>query len=120
MQYFEPIVLEIPLQKEYITTLRLTVGGYCALTDATANVIEDVKLCAQEAALLLMRNGYRRAKLHIQMQETLHIHMTAEGEKLSCADETAATENEFSILIIDALSDNFENKENESDIDFSI
>jgi serine/threonine-protein kinase RsbW len=53
--------LELPLKKEYFTTIRLTAGGICSQAGFDIEDIEDFKLCVSEACLLLMRNDYCKA-----------------------------------------------------------
>ena len=47
-----------PLTGEYFTTVRLTVGGVCALAGFDVDATEDFKVCVTECLLILNRNYF--------------------------------------------------------------
>ncbi|MBE5745504.1 MAG: hypothetical protein E7355_05165 [Clostridiales bacterium] len=70
----ENFSVSLPLTGEYLTTVRLTVGGLCSLVGFDVDLAEDYKVCVTESLLILKRNGFVRADLRFSV-----------GEKLSCA-----------------------------------
>ena len=48
-----------PLMGEYLTTVRLTTGGLCALVGFDVDTAEDFKVCVTESRRRLRRNGWR-------------------------------------------------------------
>ena len=61
----------LPLTGEYLTTVRLTTGGLCALADFDVDASEDYKVCVTESLLILKRNGFRSANIQFTVGETL-------------------------------------------------
>ena len=45
--------ITLPLTGEYLTTVRLTTGGICALADFDVDSTEDFKVCVTECLLIL-------------------------------------------------------------------
>ena len=54
-----------PLTGEYLTTVRLTTGGLCALVGFDVETAEDYKVCVTESLLILKRNGFMTSKLTV-------------------------------------------------------
>jgi hypothetical protein len=67
----EKFSVSLPLTSEYLTTVRLTTGGLCALVGFDMEATEDFKVCVTESLLLLKRNGFARAELVFTAAETL-------------------------------------------------
>lgn len=63
--------ISLPLTGEYLTTVRLTTGGLCALLEFDVDTAEDFKVCVTESLLLLKRNGYTRADITFTVGKTL-------------------------------------------------
>lgn len=55
----ENFCVSLPLSSEYLTTVRLTTGGLCALCGFDVDSAEDFKVCVTESLLILKRNGFR-------------------------------------------------------------
>ncbi|MBQ8323345.1 MAG: hypothetical protein IJX91_05200 [Clostridia bacterium] len=68
MEHFS---VSLPLTGEYLTTVRLTTGGLCALVGFDVDLAEDYKVCVTESLLILKRNGYLRADICFTVGETL-------------------------------------------------
>lgn len=60
---YSDFAAELPLISDYLTTVRLTTGGICAMRGIDVDYTEDIKVCVTEALLVLKRNGFARAKL---------------------------------------------------------
>lgn len=67
----EKFSVSLPLTGEYLTTIRLTTGGLCALVGFDVDLAEDYKVCVTESLLILKRNGYLRAEVCFNVGETL-------------------------------------------------
>jgi hypothetical protein len=67
----EKFSVKLPLTGEYLTTVRLTTGGLCALLDFDVDSAEDFKVCVTESLLILKRNGYARADITFTVGESL-------------------------------------------------
>ncbi len=89
-----------PLSGEYFTTVRLTVGGLCALAGFDVDTAEDFKVCVTESLLILKRNGYESARVEFGVGETLACRLV--GETLSGKKEETA-EEEISRALLSAL-----------------
>ncbi|MBQ8290948.1 MAG: hypothetical protein IJX88_00355 [Clostridia bacterium] len=96
----ENFSVELPLTGEYLTTVRLTTGGICALAGFDVDAAEDYKVCVTESLLILKRNGFLRAKIDFTVDEALACEvygMQLEGER----EETF--EEEISVALLSAL-----------------
>ena len=67
----EKFSVTLPLTGEYLTTVRLTTGGLCALAGFDVDAAEDYKVCVTESLLILKRNGFRSANIQFTVGETL-------------------------------------------------
>ena len=94
------IIVNVPLEGEYFTTVRLTTGGLCALAEFDADSAEDYKVCVTESLLILKRNGFLRAKIVFEVGEALAC--VIEGEEKSGEIEDGF-EDEISYALLNAL-----------------
>ena len=90
----------MPIEGEYLTTVRLTVGGLCALVGLDVDAIEDYKVCVTESLLLLKRNGHSAAELVFYVQDELTFAVTG-TEKTGVVEESI--EDEISKALLSAL-----------------
>ena len=67
----EKFSVTLPLTGEYLTTVRLTTGGLCALVGFDVDTAEDYKVCVTESLLILKRNGFSTAKIEFTVSEAL-------------------------------------------------
>ncbi len=67
----EKFCITMPIEGEYLTTVRLTVGGLCALVGLDVDSAEDYKVCVTESLLLLKRGGYTEAEIEFGIGDTL-------------------------------------------------
>ncbi len=92
----EKFSVTLPLTGEYLTTVRLTTGGLCALVGFDVDAAEDYKVCVTESLLILKRNGFSSATIEFVV-----------GEALSCKivgmEENGERENSFEDEISRAL-----------------
>lgn len=90
----------LPLTGEYLTTVRLTVGGLCLIADFDVDSTEDFKVCVTECLLILKRNGFIRAEIDFTVGETLAVRVKGVGD---VAVEDDNPENEISYALLEAL-----------------
>lgn len=96
----ENFSVTLPLTGEYLTTVRLTTGGLCALVGFDVDFAEDFKVCVTESLLLLKRSGYTTATIDYTVGEALGCHVVGkekEGEKED------SPEDEISRALLSAL-----------------
>ena len=96
----EKFLIELPLSGEYLTTIRLTTGGLCAMAGFDVDTAEDFKVCVTESLLIVKRNGFLRASVEFNVGETLAC--TVSGQDKEKAD-TETLENEISHALLEAL-----------------
>ena len=96
----EKFLISTPLSGEYLTTVRLTVGGLCALAEFDVDSAEDCKVCVTESLLILKRNGFASAKLCFTRGETLGVEI--EGETLGESVENDGDDG-ISYALLNAL-----------------
>ena len=107
----EKFLITLPLTGEYLTTVRLTTGGLCALVGFNVDETEDFKVCVTESLLILRRNGYKTANITFSIGETLRCQIVGAGERGEKAD---GIEDEISGALLSALVGNVDfTKENE-------
>ncbi len=92
--------VQLPIAGDYLTTVRLTTGGLCALVGFDVDTAEDYKVCVTESLLILKRNGYANAKITFTVGETLGCELC--GTDFVGAEEDNL-ENEISTALLRAL-----------------
>lgn len=92
--------VQLPISGDYLTTVRLTTGGLCALVGFDVDTAEDYKVCVTESLLILKRNGYTRAEVTFTVGETLKCEIC--GTDFVGVEEDAL-ENEISTALLRAL-----------------
>lgn len=96
----EKFSVSLPLTGEYLTTVRLTTGGLCALVGFDVETAEDYKVCVTESLLILKRNGFTRAALNFTVGETLACAVCGEAQT---GEKENAIEDEISRALLSAL-----------------
>ncbi len=96
----ERFSIQTPLTGDYFTTVRLTVGGLCALSGFDVDLAEDFKVCVTESLLILKRNGFSLAKITFGLGEALSCEIGGEGE---LGDKEEGFEDEISHALLTAL-----------------
>ena len=96
----DKFLMTTPLTGEYFTTVRLAVGGVCALAGFDVDAAEDFKVCVTESLLILKRNGFSRAQIEFTVGESLGCSLRG-IEKGEMPDE--ALEEEISRALLCAL-----------------
>jgi hypothetical protein len=91
--------IKMPLNGEYMTTVRLTVGGLCALAGFDVDSAEDYKVCVTESLLILQRNGFANATLTFTVGETLACELVGDGE----GEPSITAEDDISYALLYAL-----------------
>lgn len=100
----ENFCVSLPLSSEYLTTVRLTTGGLCALCGSTW-IGEDFKVCVTESLLILKRNGFRAADISFRTAESLAC--TVSGKEKGEPEEKTA-DDDISYALLNALLGNAE------------
>lgn len=95
------ICLTLPLDGEYMTTVRLTTGGVCSLAGVDVDATEDCKVCVTESLLLLKRNGYAGACVRLTKGDRLFVFV----EGLERTGKAEDEEDEISKALLSALVD---------------
>lgn len=101
----EKFSIKLPLTGEYLTTVRLTTGGLCALAGFDIESAEDFKVCVTESLLILKRNGFVKAEIEFGVGESLSCSI--EGKEL-CGEKEEGLEDEISRALLSALLGNAE------------
>ncbi len=96
----EKFSINTPLTGEYFTTVRLAVGGLCALCGFDVDLAEDFKVCVSESLLILKRNGFSSAKIDFSVGEALSCAIVGGGE---LGDKEEGLEDEISHALLQAL-----------------
>jgi hypothetical protein len=100
----------LPLTGEYLTTVRLTTGGICALAGFDVDSSEDFKVCVTESLLILKRNGYLTATVDFIVEEALKC--SVQGKEMGGMVEDTM-EEEISHALLFALVGEVEFDRNE-------
>lgn len=96
----EKFTITLPLTGEYLTTVRLTTGGICALAGFDVDATEDYKVCVTESLLILKRNGFARASICFTVDEALGCEV--QGQEPS-GEKEESIEDEISRALLSAL-----------------
>ena len=96
----EKFTVKLSLKGEYLTTVRLTTGGLCALVGFDVDAAEDFKVCVTESLLILRRNGFERAEIEYSVAETLACKVVGEG---AFGEKQDSFEDEISCALLSAL-----------------
>ena len=96
----EKFSVTLPLTGEYLTTVRLTTGGLCALAEFDVEATEDFKVCVTESLLILKRNGFATANIQFEIGESLAC--VIEGVEES-GEKEDGFEDEISRALLSAL-----------------
>lgn len=96
----EKFSVTMPLTGEYLTTVRLTTGGLCALVGFDVDTAEDYKVCVTESLLILKRNGFKSAAIDFTVGETLAC--TVKGKEAG-GEKEDGMEDEISRALLSAL-----------------
>ncbi len=105
----EKFTVTTPLTGEYLTTVRLTTGGLCALCGFDVDATEDFKVCVTESLLILKRNGFQSANMHFTVGEELGFEVTGLESGGNAEDNF---EDEISKALLSALLGEVEFKKN--------
>ena len=96
----EIMSVTFPLESGLLTTVRLTTGGVCSLAGLDLDDSEDCKLCVTESLLVLLRNGFSRARLAFSLQGGLSVQICGESAGAPSAKEG---QDELSLALLGAL-----------------
>ena len=108
----EKFTVSLPLTGEYLTTVRLTTGGLCALVGFDMDTAEDYKVCVTESLLILKRNGFNTAFIEFVLQDETLACSVFGGEKGGKKEDSL--EDEISRALLSALVGNAQFEEDEN------
>lgn len=97
----ELLSLRVALRSDVMTTVRLATGGICSLAAMSYDDGEDCKVCVTESLLLLLRGGYRSARVVFSKDERLFV--SVEGENCT-QHQNACEDDEIALALINALA----------------
>ncbi len=103
--------LAIELNRDLMTTVRLTTGGVCSYAGLDIDETEDCKVCITESLLLLMHRGYPSARITFTEDAGMFVRIEAEG---NTHNEREYPEDEISCALLSALAGDV-NLEKEND-----
>ena len=109
----EKFSITTPLTGEYLTTVRLTTGGLCALVGFDVDSAEDYKVCVTESLLILKRNGFTRAQITFTVGEQLACSLQGEAFEKQQPD---TFEDEISRALLCALLGEVSFEKNEKEV----
>lgn len=96
MERFSVIV---PIEKkDFMTVVRLTSGGICAVADLTLDEMEDFKVCVTESLLILSKNGFKSARIDFDVSDAITATITGEN-----GEDIAERGDEMSYMLLSAL-----------------
>lgn len=96
----EKFSVTLPLTGEYLTTVRLTTGGLCALVGFDVDAAEDYKVCVTESLLILKRNGFSTATIEFTVGEALGCRVVGAEQN---GERENGLEDEISRALLSAL-----------------
>ena len=96
----EKFTVSLPLTGEYLTTVRLTTGGLCALVGFDVDTAEDFKVCVTESLLILKRNGFTTATIAFELGEVLACSVCGTDRG---GEKDLGMEDEISRALLEAL-----------------
>lgn len=105
--------LKLPLDSDYMTTVRLATGGVCSLAGLDINDSEDCKVCVTECLLILMRNGFTSAEVTFLPQDGLGVKIIGKDRS---GEVTPSVEDEISYALLGALVDNLQWEKGQADM----
>lgn len=94
--------IEIPLKREFFTTLRLAASGICSQAGFNIDDTEDFKLCVSEACLLLMRYDFCKAYIEFKVNGGLFATISG-GDCKSRNDMRDEAQENFSLSLLKEL-----------------
>ena len=98
-----PVIMELPLQTDLMTTVRLTTGGVCSAAGLSLDDGEDCKVCVTESLLLLKHGGYLRAVLTFDCDDGIAVSVRGKDRT---GETTSPAEDEISAALLCALAQN--------------
>jgi anti-sigma regulatory factor (Ser/Thr protein kinase) len=103
------IVLELPLCSNNLLCARLTTFAVCSLMKIDINETEDIKVCVNEACLIMMNSRYSNVNVKYNMENNLKICVQGSG---SCLNPINSDEDskELSLMLLNSLVDEVDYK----------
>ena len=105
----DKFTLCLPLESDFLTTVRLTTGGLCSLAGLDVDLTEDYKVCVTESLLILKRNGHATATIEFSVGESLKCAVLGAGNSEKAEE---SIEDEISYALLNALVEKVEFSKN--------
>ena len=96
---------------------RLTTSAVCSLLSADIDLSEDIKVCVNEACLMLMGYKYKNIKITYTLNDNLVINVEGQG---ICKVSNYDINKEFVLALINSLVDKVDYNNNNSGVLSSI
>lgn len=109
----EKFTLTLPLNNQYLTTVRLATGGLCSLAGFDVDSAEDYKVCVTESLLILKRNGFKTASIEFVAEEALSCTIVGIGE---AQPQEKGADDDISYALLNALLGNAEFRKNDEGV----
>lgn len=99
------ISLRVPGKMEYALVIRTALGGVAILKDLNVDMLDDLRIAADEACDCLLHQGRKAEMLQLCVQEgegglTVSLEAEFSGEcEAECADQTAVSQAILETLI---------------------
>ena len=102
------IKLQIPLCSNNLLCARLTASAVCSLLKIDIEEAEDIKVCVNEACLIMMGNNFSKVNINFDMENNLKIDISGSG---NCSKSLNSADNkDLSVMLLNSLIDNVEYK----------
>lgn len=99
------IVLRLPLCTNNLLCARLIAGAVANLMEIDIESADDVKVCVNEACLIIVNSGFSTAQLVFSMEEELIVEVSGEGSCQSPRAKGGDDNQEISIMLLKSLVD---------------
>ncbi|MDP2891750.1 MAG: ATP-binding protein [Bacillota bacterium] len=111
----EEVRVTFPAESEYLTAIRLLSSAVATKGGFDVDSIEDIRLCASEACLLLIEQNHAYEAIEMKLRLSREgIEICAEGKGVCEKKPSAAGENEeLSEQILEELTDLLEISRND-------
>ncbi len=102
------IILKLPLCSNNLLCARLTTSAVCSLLNLNLDDSEDLKVCVNEACLLIMGQNYKVVRLVYNLGDTLTIGVYGEGVCDNPPKSIGEEERELCVQLLNSLVDKVE------------
>lgn len=102
--------ISIPAMPDYIMTVRLFISGIATRQNCSFDKIEDIKIAASEACLLLLAGEPAQIHVNVGIDSEMKFEFGAEGGGIDKVIKDEGTE--LSKIMLEALTENLHTETN--------